>query len=45
MFAPRAALLLLLVGRWSENTGIEGDKGAAESLKYFDTTRLKVEGR
>jgi len=66
------------VGRWSENTGIEGDAGkfvnhmaasgvvnvrdglsnlflfytansrafdAKESLKYFDTTRLKVEGR
>jgi hypothetical protein len=66
------------VGRWSENTGIDADKGtfvnhmaasmvvnvrdhlsnlflfytanarrfgAAESLKYFDTTRLKTEGR
>ena len=66
------------IGRWSENSGIEGDKGkfvnhmaasmvvnvrdrlsnlflfftanaqtfsAEESLKYFDTTRLKVEGR
>jgi hypothetical protein len=66
------------VGRWSENTDIEGDKGAfvnhlaasmvvnvreqvsnlflfytanarrfgaEESLKYFDTTRLKAEGR
>jgi hypothetical protein len=66
------------IGRWSENSGIEGDKGkfvnhmaasmvvnlrdqlsnlflfytanaqtfsAAESIKYFDTTRLKAEGR
>ena len=66
------------VGRWSEHTGIPGDRGkrvnhmvasmvvnvrdqlsnlflfysanvqtfgAAESLKYFDTTRLKIEGR
>jgi hypothetical protein len=66
------------IGRWSENSGIEGDKGkfvnhmaasmvvnlrdqlsnlflfytanaqtfsAEESVKYFDTTRLKAEGR
>jgi len=66
------------IGHWSENSGIDGDKGkfvnhmaasmvvnlrdelsnlflfftantqtfsAQESLKYFDTTRLKVEGR
>ena len=66
------------IGRYSENSGIEGDQGtfvnhmaasmvvnvrdqlsnlflfytanarpftAAESLKYFDTTRLKAEGR
>jgi hypothetical protein len=74
----KAYRLSWYVGRWSENTGIEGDKGAftnhmaasmvvnlrdqlsnlflfytanskrfgaAESVKYFDTTRLKAEGR
>jgi hypothetical protein len=76
--AGKAFRVSWYVGRWSENTGIPGDKGAfvnhmaasmvanvrdqvsnlflfytanarrfgpAESLEYFDTTRLKTEGR
>ena len=74
----KAFRLTWYVGRWSENTGIPGDRGkrvnhmaasmvanvrdqlsnlflfytanaqtfsGPESLKYFDTTRLKTEGR